>query len=71
MNNDEILLDAVYTKLKIGEPLSIQDLDRWINFLAAAPIGAVSQPSDQDVAAIRSKLVNILQQKFMQQPKQQ
>jgi hypothetical protein len=70
MNNDEILLDAVYTKLKIGEPLSIQDLDRWINFLGAAPIGAVSKPGDQDIAAIQSKLINMLQQKFMQPQKQ-
>ena len=68
MNNDEILLDAVYTKLKNGEAPSIHDLDRWINFLAAAPIGAVSKPGDQEIAAIQSKLVNMLQQKFMQQP---
>jgi len=70
MNNDEILLDAVYTKLKLGEPLSIPDLDRWINFLAAAPIGAVRKPTDQEIAAVQSKLVNILQQKFMQSPQQ-
>ena len=65
MNNDEILLDSVYVKLKRGETLSIQDLDRWIGFLAAAPIGAVSKPEDQEIAAIQSKLVNTLQQKFM------
>ena len=67
MNNEEILLDAVYVKLKRGEELSIHDLDRWINFLANAQIGAVSKPEDQEIAAIRSKLINTVQQKWLTQ----
>ena len=65
MNSEEKLLDAVYEKLKRGEPPSIHDMDRWINFLASAPMPNISQPSEQDVATINNKLVNVLQQRFM------
>lgn len=65
MNGDEKLLDAVYEKLKRGEPISINDLDRWINFLAAANMTNVSLPKENEIAAINSKLMNVMQQKFM------
>lgn len=70
MNSDEKLLDAVYEKMKRGEPHSIQELDRFISFLAAVDFNNVSVPQEKDIAAIQSKLMNMMQQKF-QPPQQQ
>ena len=64
MNREERLLDAVYEKLKIGEELAIPELNRWIDWLAVAPMHNISTPDEKDVAAINAKLANMLQQKF-------
>lgn len=64
MNVEEKLLDAVYEKLKKGEPHTIQEIDRFINFLAMANFNNISAPTEQDVAALNSKLMNVMQQKF-------
>ena len=65
MTVDEKLLDAVYEKLKRGEPHTIQEIDRFVNFLAMANFNNISSPSEQDIAALNAKIVNMMQQKFM------
>jgi hypothetical protein len=67
MYNDETLLDAVYTKIKRREPLSVQDLERWVNFLAQSQMNLISKAEDHEIAALNSRLSTVMQQKFMGQ----
>ena len=62
MTREERLLDAVYEKLKINEPLSIPDINRWLDWLAVAPMKNISAPQESDIAAINAKISNVLQQ---------
>ena len=65
MNNEEILLDSAYIKLKTNEPMSLHDLNRVIGLIQNAAF-AIQGASPDEVAAAQSQLITMLQQKFMQ-----
>jgi hypothetical protein len=66
MSNEEKLLDAVYEKVKIGEPLSIHDLQRWVDFVLRAPLNPAGSNPDE-IYAQYNKLITGIQEKFKQQ----
>jgi hypothetical protein len=69
MNDEKILLDSAYIKLRNGEPMSLMDLRRIIDLIDAAPF-YVQQATEAEVAGVQSDFIGRLQRKFMQGNKQ-
>ena len=69
MNDELILLDAAYIKLRNGEPMSLIDLQRIINLINEAPF-VVNKFEEPELAGVQSDFIQKLQNKFMkgQQP---
>jgi len=65
MNDDKILLDAAYIKLRNNEPMSLIDLDRIIGLIERASF-QLNEIKPEHVAGMQSKLITVLQKKFMQ-----
>jgi hypothetical protein len=65
MNDEKILLDAAYIKLRNDEPMSLIDLRRVIDLIDRAAF-SVQAPSEGEVAGVQSDFIGKLQRKFMQ-----
>jgi len=65
MNDEKILLDAAYIKLRDNEPMSLVDLKRIIGLIESAAF-SVQAPSEGEVAGVQSAFIGMLQKKFMQ-----
>lgn len=65
MNDEKILLDAAYIKLRNNEPMSLIDLRRVIDLIDSAAF-SVQAPSEGEVAGTQSDFIGKLQRKFMQ-----
>ena len=64
MNDEQILLDAAYIKLRNGEPMSLIDLQRVINLINEAPF-LVNKFEAAELAGVQSDFIMKLQNKFM------
>lgn len=69
MNDDKVLLDAAYIKLRNNEPMSEMDFKRIMNLIANSSWG-IGEVDKALVAGLQSQLIALLQQRFMkgQQP---
>lgn len=67
MNNDETLLDSVYVKIKTGEPPSIIDLQRWVDFVLRTIPMPVSVANEDEIFGTYNKLLAGLQDKLTKQ----
>lgn len=70
MNDEQILLDAAYIKLRNGEPMSLIDLQRIINLINEAPF-VVNKFENAELAGVQSDFIMKLQNKFMKGEPQQ
>ena len=59
-----ILLDAVWIKLRSGEPMSTNDFRRLIDVFQQASFNIETATQDE-VMALQSQWITLLQQKFM------
>lgn len=64
MNDERILLDAAYIKLRNNEPMSLFDLQRIHNLIERASF-ETNKFEDADLAGAQSNLILMLQNKFM------
>jgi hypothetical protein len=64
MNDEQILLDAAYIKLRNGEPMSLIDFQRIINLIDGAPF-LVNKFEEAEFAGVKSDFIMKLQNKFM------
>ena len=64
MNDEQILLDAAYIKLRNGEPMSLIDLQRVVNLINEAPF-TVNMFKEAELAGVQSDFIMKLQNKFM------
>ena len=64
MNDDKILLDAAYIKLRNNEPMSLNDLQRVIGLIQNSSF-TIQGATAEEVAGAQSQLITMLQQKFM------
>ena len=60
-----ILLDAVWIKLRNNEPMSTIDFRRLMEVIGSANF-ALETASEDEVRALQSQFIGMLQQKFMQ-----
>ena len=61
----KVLMDAVWFKLRSGEPMSTSDFRRLMDIIMSATF-AVDVPEEDEVRALQSQFIGMLQQKFMQ-----
>ena len=64
MNDEKILLDAAYIKLRNNEPMSLIDLQR-IHTLIENSSFNVNKFDDAEHAGATSRLILMLQERFM------
>ena len=64
MNDERILLDAAYIKLRNGEPMSLIDLQRIHQLIEQASF-QVNRFDEAEQAGVQSRLILMLQEKFM------
>jgi hypothetical protein len=63
-SNDETLYDAMWIKAKRGEPWTTHEFRRWMNIMSKMNY-AIESASVDEVAALQSQFIQMLQQKFM------
>lgn len=64
MNDEQILLDAAYIKLRNNEPMSLIDFQRLANLFETASFG-LNIFDESEKAGIQSKFILMLQERFM------
>ena len=64
MNDEKILLDAAYIKLRSDEPMSLIDLQRIFQLIERASF-AVNRFDEAEQAGVQSRGIMMLQEKFM------
>jgi hypothetical protein len=60
----KLLMKAALIKLMNNEPMSLNDLQRVIDLLETAQFPIQSAEQDE-IAAVQSRLIGVLQEKFM------
>jgi hypothetical protein len=65
--DDEVLYDAVWRKAKLGEPWSTHDFRRFMDIFGKMnfAIEAQTKATPDEIAALQSQFIQLLQQKFM------
>ncbi len=64
MNDEKILLDAAYIKLRNDEPMSLIDLQRISQLIERASF-SVNRFDEAEQAGVQSRMILMLQEKFM------
>ena len=64
MNDEKILLDAAYIKLRSDEPMSLIDLQRIFQLIERASF-VVNRFDEAEQAGVQSRGIMMLQEKFM------
>jgi len=64
MNDERILLDAAYIKLRNNEPMSLTDMQRIAQLIESASF-SIQSPQTAEIAGFQSSLIKLLQDKFM------
>ncbi len=64
MNDEKILLDAAYIKLRNDEPMSLIDLQRIFQLIEKASF-MVNRFDEAEQAGVQSRGILMLQKKFM------
>ncbi len=65
VDDEKVLLDASYIKLRNNEPMGLNDLLRIINLLERASM-QVHEPTKDEIFGAYNKLITIMQDKFKQ-----
>lgn len=61
----KVLLDSVWFKIRNGEPMSTNDFRRFIDLIANASF-SLETAGEDEIRALQSQFISMLQQKFMQ-----
>lgn len=61
----KVLLDSVWFKLRSNEPMSTHDFRRLMELLGNAQF-SLESASEDEIRALQSQFISMLQQKFMQ-----